>query len=250
MVSSALSIEGDLLKFGDGRARLNCRCWTNGRCTGGAARLREVRDRRHATYESSTCAGPSVGPARTGLAALRRVLPLRGMSPDGVVALQAAANNLGLAQAELARSATVGPEPALDRGDSPRRDDLAERMTAEAAAVLALAETTIDSAVSRADQAERWLRLLRQHGRVGAALEALSVRESQLITRAEPPANRAHLAGDVSAVASVTDNAANFARQRGAAAVSTVDVLFAVMACYGQLYLIVPSTEPTSAAKR
>jgi hypothetical protein len=158
-----------------------------------------------------------------------------GTSPDAVVALQAAANKLGVAQAELGRPAATDLEPAAFGGEPPRPDDREARMTAEAAALLALAETTIDSAVSRPDEAERWLRLLRHHGRVGAALKALSVRKGQLVTRAEPRASRAR-ARRVSAVAPVADNAVDFARQRGAAAMTTVDVLFAVIACYGQLF--------------
>jgi hypothetical protein len=157
-----------------------------------------------------------------------------GTSPDAVVALQAAANKLGVAQAELARPIKL--EPAVFGDEPPRRDDRGADMTADAATLLALAETTIDSAVSRPDEAERWLRLLRHHGRAGAALEALSVRKGQLVTRAEPRATRGPRARQASAVPPVADNAFDFARQRGAAAMSTVDVLFAVIACYGQLF--------------
>src|SRR4051794_41974719 len=63
-------------------------------------------------------------------------------------------------------------------------------LSQDAAIVLALAETAIPFAVSREDEAERWVRLLRLHGQVGLALQALGVGEAPLSTMAHPHAVR------------------------------------------------------------
>src|SRR5256885_4504330 len=63
-------------------------------------------------------------------------------------------------------------------------------LSQDAAIVLALAETAIPFAVSREDEAERWVRLLRLHGQVGLALQSLGVGEAPLSTIAQPHAVR------------------------------------------------------------
>jgi hypothetical protein len=106
----------------------------------------------------------------------------------------------------------------------------------DAAIVLALAETAIPFAASPEDEAERWVRVLRLHGQVGAALQALGVGEAPLETVAGEPAGvrrvderriRRQVVGEVAQAA------ARFARGRGAAMIGTVDVLFAVFQVYG-----------------
>jgi hypothetical protein len=90
-----------------------------------------------------------------------------------------------------------------------------------------LAESTVTFALSRDDEAERWLRVLREHGIVGAALRALGVPAALLSTRAEPASARiARRPGDDPVVAST----------RGAQVTGTVDVLFAVLELYGRLF--------------
>src|SRR5437660_1580132 len=68
-----------------------------------------------------------------------------GMAPmdaDVVVALQRSANELGVAQAALAAALSAVPEPArIEVGPAPVETTMP--LTAEAAIVLALAETTI-----------------------------------------------------------------------------------------------------------
>src|SRR5215218_6612288 len=84
-----------------------------------------------------------------------------------VTALQAAANALGEAERRL------GPEPLQPPPVHPHTP--ARPRTADAAAVLALAESALLHSYDAHDEAERWLRLLRGHGRVGAVLTRLGV---------------------------------------------------------------------------
>jgi hypothetical protein len=111
-------------------------------------------------------------------------------------------------------------------------------LSQDAAIVLALADTAVPFATSREDEAERWVRVLRLHGWVGAALQSLGVGEAPLETVAQPRSvrllRRRALGDDV--VQTVTEHARDFARGRGAGAVCTVDVLFALFAVYGKTF--------------
>ncbi len=115
--------------------------------------------------------------------------------------------------------------------DSPSRIPLSQ----DAAIVLALAETAIPFAATREDEAERWVRLLRLHGQVGGALQALGVGEAPLETPSVPPALR-HKPEDVPGVDEVADRARDMALQRGAPAVGTIDILFACFDLYGSAF--------------
>lgn len=105
----------------------------------------------------------------------------------------------------------------------------------DAAIVLGLASTAMPFARTP-EEAERWLRILRLSGEVGAALEALGVSEAPLQPvagngscehgNADPDQGR-----DV--VLCVTEMAVAIARSRDASEVSTTDVLMAVMRVYG-----------------
>jgi hypothetical protein len=108
----------------------------------------------------------------------------------------------------------------------------------DAAIVLALAETAVPFAVSPEDEAERWVRLLRLHGQVGGALQALGVGEAPLETTAQPRPVRVLRSGPLGAdpVRDVALSAQRFAAGRGARAVATVDVLFAVFDVYGKAF--------------
>jgi len=106
----------------------------------------------------------------------------------------------------------------------------------DAAMVLGMAATAMPFARSREDQAERWLRILRLHGKAGAALQALGVSEGPLESahHGEDPghADRAsEIAPDV--IAKVTGDAIALASERGAHALGTTDVLLAVIRVYG-----------------
>jgi ATP-dependent Clp protease ATP-binding subunit ClpA len=106
----------------------------------------------------------------------------------------------------------------------------------DAAMVLGLAATAMPFARTSAAEAEHWLWVLRLHGQVGAALQALGVGEAPLeapgdgANRKRPdPAKRE----DRDMIALVTEHAVRIANQRGAHAVGTPDVLVAVMEVYG-----------------
>jgi hypothetical protein len=111
-------------------------------------------------------------------------------------------------------------------------------LSQDAAIVLALAETAIPFATSAEDEAERWVRVLRLHGQVGGALQALGVGEAPLSTVAQPSAVRVLRARPLGEdpVKDVAQAARRFARGRGARAVATVDVLFAVFEVYGRTF--------------
>jgi hypothetical protein len=110
-------------------------------------------------------------------------------------------------------------------------------LSQDAALVVALAGTAMPFAHSAEDEAERWLRALRLHGQVGAALQALGVGESPLMTGSEaevdgpgtPP-----MGADV--LDEVTRRAGEFAASRHADTVGTADLLFAVLDVYGKLF--------------
>ena len=111
-------------------------------------------------------------------------------------------------------------------------------LSQDAAIVLALADTAVPFASSPEDEAERWVRVLRLHGWVGAALQSLGVGEAPLETTAQPASvrllRRRPLGEDV--VEIVTQRAREFAQAREAGAVCTVDVLFALFAVYGKTF--------------
>src|ERR1700733_8453322 len=91
----------------------------------------------------------------------------------------------------------------------------------DAAIVLGIASTAMPFARTQEDEVERWLRLLRLHGQVGTALQALGVSEGTL-----PEEGRAvHEPHGGEAV--------RVAAERDAPAIATVDVLLAVMSVYG-----------------
>jgi len=118
----------------------------------------------------------------------------------------------------------------------------------DAAMALGIASTAMPFARTREDEAERWLRVLRLHGRVGIALQALGVSEMPLTTRAEGAEHARASASSANAkrrtsddedggeddtVARVTEQAVRIAGERDAPALTTTDVLMAVMRVYG-----------------
>jgi hypothetical protein len=110
----------------------------------------------------------------------------------------------------------------------------------DAAIVLGIASTAMPFARTPDAEVERWLRLLRLHGQVGSALQALGVSEGAL----EQPDGRlapesAASAGtgaraEHDAVERVTEQAVRVAGERGARVIATTDVLIAVMRVYGE----------------
>ena len=110
-------------------------------------------------------------------------------------------------------------------------------LSQDAALVVGLAGTAMPFSHSAEDEAERWLRVLRLHGHVGAALQALGIGEAPLMTAAvrgeEPPANPPL---GIEAIGTVARRAEDLAVQRGSRAVGTVDLLFAVLELYDRLF--------------
>ena len=106
----------------------------------------------------------------------------------------------------------------------------------DAAMVLGIASTAMPFARNREAEAERWLRLLRLHGEVGIALQALGVSETALPLPSDEHERRgdADEAGYPDAVEAVTEHTVRIARERGANGVATADVLMAVMHVYGE----------------
>ncbi len=111
----------------------------------------------------------------------------------------------------------------------------------DAAMVLGIAATAMPFARTPQDEAERWLRILRLHGDVGATLQGLGVSEGSLKvvgeagTAAPEAGERAASsdAGQRDVVSQVNEHAAQRAAGRAAAEVTTTDVLMAVMQVYG-----------------
>jgi hypothetical protein len=105
----------------------------------------------------------------------------------------------------------------------------------DAAIVLGIASTAMPFARTPGDAAERWLRVLRLHGEVGAALQALGVSEEPL----QAPGGTERQWADATrvderdAVGQVIEHAVRVAGERGATGVATTDVLMAVMHVYG-----------------
>ncbi|HSZ13208.1 MAG TPA: hypothetical protein VK790_04155 [Solirubrobacteraceae bacterium] len=111
----------------------------------------------------------------------------------------------------------------------------------DAAIALGIASTAMPFARTSEDEAERWLRVLRLHGQVGIALQALGVSEvplpgSEDDAAGDPPGAPAAAAAarDRDAVAHVTEYAVRIADERRARALSTRDILLAVMHVYGE----------------
>jgi hypothetical protein len=109
----------------------------------------------------------------------------------------------------------------------------------DAAIALGIASTAMPFARTPEDEVERWLRVLRLHGQVGITLQALGVSEVPLPgvehnhTHVEPPVE-AGVGSDRDAVARVTELAVRIADERRARALSTRDILMAVMQVYGE----------------
>jgi ATP-dependent Clp protease ATP-binding subunit ClpA len=110
----------------------------------------------------------------------------------------------------------------------------------DAAMVLGIAATAIPFARTPEDEAERWLRLLRLHGEVGAVLQAIGVSEDSLRIHAEhvdptqsPPGEDPEHR-DV--IARVGERALRIAQERGVSGVGTTDLLMAVLEVYGSVF--------------
>lgn len=109
-------------------------------------------------------------------------------------------------------------------------------LSEDAALVLALAGTAIRFADSPQSEAEHWLRILRMHGEVGSAMQALGVGEKPLDPADSGRATQRFRRGGGNIVELARARAAEEAVQRGAVLVGTVDVLRAVGNIYGSYF--------------
>ncbi|TML00301.1 MAG: hypothetical protein E6G34_02100 [Actinobacteria bacterium] len=115
----------------------------------------------------------------------------------------------------------------------------APTLAPDAAMVLGIASTALPFARTPDDEAERWLRVLRLHGRVGVALQALGVSEVSLVSEDGEAADGTRAGGEPprqDAVARIAEDAAGIASRRGATGVATTDLLIAVMRVYGPAF--------------
>jgi hypothetical protein len=107
----------------------------------------------------------------------------------------------------------------------------------DAAIALGIASTAMPFARTPDDEVERWLRVLRLHGQVGIALQAIGVSEVPLAGAEEgsehaAPSGSGADHGD--AVARVTEAAVRIAEERDKHALTTTHILLAVMYVYGE----------------
>jgi hypothetical protein len=111
-------------------------------------------------------------------------------------------------------------------------------LSEDAAVVLGIAGTAMPFSDSTPSQVEHWVRILRMHGEVGEAMQAVGVGERAL----EPESLRPSRAGARVSLNSdhvvdlVGARAVKRAARRGASLVATADVLHAVMYLYGELF--------------
>lgn len=108
-------------------------------------------------------------------------------------------------------------------------------LSGDAALVIGLAATAMPFAHTAEDQAESWLRTLRLHGNVGAALADLGMSEEQLVSRSDPAEQSVGTPvpeGDV--IPRVVRSAMEFTIARGGQATGTGDLLFALFDVYGR----------------
>jgi hypothetical protein len=107
----------------------------------------------------------------------------------------------------------------------------------DAAMVLGIAATALPFARTPEDEAERWLRVLRLHGEVGTALQALGVSEVPISEHREGGGHERGAGGEDTGrdpVELVSQQAVRIAGERGADGVATTELLMAVMQVYGE----------------
>jgi hypothetical protein len=111
-------------------------------------------------------------------------------------------------------------------------------LSEDSALVLALAGTAIRFADSPESEAEHWLRILRMHGEVGAAMQGLGVGEKALEPVESSPngGTQRFRRGGTNVVELARTAAAENAVERGSELVGTVDVLDAVAGIYGSYF--------------
>jgi hypothetical protein len=126
--------------------------------------------------------------------------------------------------------------------------ETAERLCFCDAAKMAvgLAATAMPFARSHAEEAERWLRILRVNGGVGNAMQAIGVSEHSLVSHAGSTASEPCRPD---ALAQVIDAALRSAREGDADVVTTADLFAGVAATYGPAFEHALAIRGTSSAE-
>lgn len=156
--------------------------------------------------------------------ASRQGLGQDAVGSEAVLRLQRVANDLGEAVKALPDTRAGGEDLLEQLEPGPSHD---------AAAALTLGQLTVPLDAQPVDKAERWLRILRLYGRVGAALAAVGVPEGPLATVAEPALGTVDDREQTDSEAMVGRFAGELARRSGSPTVDTVHVLFAVRKVFG-----------------
>jgi anti-sigma B factor antagonist len=165
----------------------------------------------------------------------------RRLTGDGKVVLAEAPEFvLGLLEltgldAQFQTCASVEEALGNVRGDD--RPPITPTLCPDAEIVLGLAAAAMPFAESSADELRRWVRILSDHGEAGRALRRVGLTDTSVQappaaggTGAAGPGAHAHTAERLEALA------AAIAADREATTVSTVDLLLAVMAAYGDAF--------------
>jgi anti-sigma B factor antagonist len=138
-------------------------------------------------------------------------------------------------EAQFPTFATVDDALAQVRGAA---QPVQPPLSPDAEMVVGLAATALPFAESSADELRRWVRILSAYGEAGRALRHVGLTDTAI---AQPAATAAHgkahgLGAHAESVTRVTAVAAAIAADREAVTVSTVDLLLAVMAVYGDAF--------------
>lgn len=118
--------------------------------------------------------------------------------------------------------------------------------SSDAAVVLALAATAVAFAEGPEQEAERWLRALRGGGLAGRALLAAGVGDEPSVTATHGPATLIDERTGHERVDGVMAEARLVARERGAATLSSADLLRACLEVYGEAMATLLSTRGSS----
>jgi anti-sigma B factor antagonist len=188
-----------------------------------------VLDLGRVPFMDSTALGVMVAVQRRFGAEERMAIAAAAPAVLRVFELSGLATSLRVfATREAAVSYVSGSSPPTERETTP--------LTADAALMLGIASTAMPFADSAEDQAERWLRALRNHGEAGAVLASLGLSEAALEEFAHEPDDDPAGRGDPDAVATVTRHASRIAEERNAAKLGTTDILRAVVHVYGPTF--------------
>lgn len=150
--------------------------------------------------------------------------------------VDAAIDGLDRVPSDETSDSGAAPEPSRAGMGQPSAEEEiaaaeAAALTGDAALVLGIAATAMPFARSARDQAEQWLRALRQHGDAALVLTALGIGDRQPGGPGEHPAERPPKRG---VVPELTRHAHRISDQRGATSVRTTDLLGAALEVYGE----------------